>query len=170
MYNLFVNNGEMVGMIIAAIITFLGTVYIAVRTYNRSSYNVIHESSKWREELMKIASKNNIDIDDIYRMRASVYSTSSGAHPIDLLTIEYFKYIVPVNKACDNRISFEDREIARIICRGLLHINWIYNTRQLKYFKKRDSRKVYKKILFEILEYKSIDNSFTDFVSKKSNN
>lgn len=161
------NYYEMISAVAAAIIATWGSIYIAIKTFNRTSYSTIHESTDWRKELMKIASKSTLEKNDIYRMRASVYSTKSNSHKIDLLTIEYTEYIVSKYDKLEPVFSEEDMEIGRIICRGLLHINWIYNTRPNKNRKEYDSEKIYENILNEIVIYKEDKNKFIEYVSDK---
>lgn len=136
--------------LLAAIITFWGSVLLALWAYKKVSYNTIHESTGWREGLMKIASSSKINLDNIYRLRASVYPYTDGAHKLDRLSIQYCDYVIEEYSQALIDITPEDQELCRILCRGLLHINWIYNT---KHFKKRKADKIYENIEKELKTY-----------------
>ena len=158
------NMSEMIGMIIAALVGAL-IAYVGAK---KLPYNTIHESTNWRTELMKIASSKDITLNDIYRIRASVYSTSNGAYQTDKLAIHFFDYMIEKYGYHNENYSTEDKEYTRILCRGLLHINWIYNTRSFKYQKVGQSKKVYQNVLNELLFYKTKkveDNKFIKYVT-----
>lgn len=155
----------MIGVIVAAVLSVWGSVYIGIKTFNSISYSDIHESTDWRKNLMDIASKAEISLDDIYRMRASVYATKVNAYKIDYLTIRYCSYMISTYTNPESDFPSKDMEIGRIICRGLLHTNWVYNTKKIKKIKKSDGDEVYNNILNEILMCNSSENFFIRFVT-----
>ncbi|GET10180.1 hypothetical protein [Ligilactobacillus agilis] len=139
---------EVIGAIIGVLAT-LGGVILAFYLANRLTLNDSMDSkSGWRKELMNIASKDEITLADIYRIRASVryypypYSETNQlsfrwmSSLIINLCDEYFvetyrdKHVASYK--CSNSSNFqpnvtispENDEIVRIICRYLLKYHW----------------------------------------------
>lgn len=130
--------GALVNHIIPLVLPLVLTFYLA----NRLTLNDSMDSkSKWREHLYDIASKDKIELADIYRIRASLryhprsysetnkWSFSWMSSLISNLCDEYF---VGVYTSSRNRKSAqtnatvlpENDEIVRIICRYLLKVHW----------------------------------------------
>lgn len=139
--------GALVNRIIPLVLTF----YLA----NRLTLNDSMDSkSKWREHLYDIASKDKIELADIYRIRASLryyprsysetnkWSFSWMSSLISNLCDKYFvgvyknSNIQLVNKPHYNILP-ENDEIVRIICRYLLKVHWEARQRMVM-IRKRD--------------------------------
>lgn len=145
---------EIVGAIIGAVAT-LAAVILAFYLANRLTLNDSMDSkSKWREHLYDIASKDKIELADIYRIRASLryhprsYSETnkwSFSWMSSLISNLCDKYLVGVYKNSRNRKSAqtnstvlpENDEIVRIICRYLLKVHWEARQRMVM-FRRRD--------------------------------
>lgn len=137
---------EVIGAIIGAFAT-LGGIVLAFYLANRLALNDSMDSkSGWRKELMDIASKDEITLADIYRIRASVRyyphlkpTQLSFRWMTNLIIKLCDEYLVGIYK--DKRvrsyerengnnslskvtISPENDEIVRIICRYLLKYHW----------------------------------------------
>ena len=145
---------EIVGAIIGAVAT-LAAVILAFYLANRLTLNDSMDSkSKWREHLYDIASKDKIELADIYRIRASLryyprsYSETnkwSFSWMSSLISNLCDKYLVDVYRNSRNRkraqtnsaVLPENDEIVRIICRYLLKVHWEARQRMVM-FRRRD--------------------------------
>lgn len=149
---------EIVGAIIGAVAT-LAAVILAFYLANRLTLNDSMDSkSKWREHLYDIASKDKIELADIYRIRASLryyprsYSETnkwSFSWMSSLISNLCDKYLVGVYRNSRNRKRKRKRkssqtnslpendEIVRIICRYLLKVHWEARQRMVM-FRRRD--------------------------------
>ncbi len=145
---------EIVGAIIGAVAT-LAAVILAFYLANRLTLNDSMDSkSKWREHLYDIASKDKIELADIYRIRASLryYPRSyretnkwSFSWMSSLISNLCDKYLVDVYRNSRNRkraqtnsaVLPENDEIVRIICRYLLKVHWEARQRMVM-FRRRD--------------------------------
>ena len=147
---------EIVGAIIGAVAT-LAAVILAFYLANRLTLNDSMDSkSKWREHLYDIASKDKIELADIYRIRASLryYPRSyretnkwSFSWMSSLISNLCDKYLVDVyrnsrkrkrkRKSSQTNSLPENDEIVRIICRYLLKVHWEARQRMVM-FRRRD--------------------------------
>lgn len=145
---------EIVGAIIGAVAT-LAAVILAFYLANRLTLNDSMDSkSKWREHLYDIASKDKIELADIYRIRASLryyprsYSETnkwSFSWMSSLISNLCDKYLVDVyrnsrkrkRKSSQTNSLPENDEIVRIICRYLLKVHWEARQRMVM-FRRRD--------------------------------
>lgn len=143
---------EIVGAIIGAVAT-LAAVILAFYLANRLTLNDSMDSkSKWREHLYDIASKDKIELADIYRIRASLryyprsYSETnkwSFSWMSSLISNLCDKYLVGVYKnsrksaQTNSMVLPENDEIVRIICRYLLKVHWEARQRMVM-FRRRD--------------------------------
>lgn len=132
---------NVIGTIVGALLAF----YLA----NRLTLNDSMDSkSGWRKELMDIASKDEITLADIYRIRASVryypyqyckinkfsfrWMSSLTINLCDRYFVETYRDKHVASYKCSNSsnsqpnvtISPENDEIVRIICRYLLKYHW----------------------------------------------
>ena len=142
---------EVISILVAIVGVFatLGGVVLTFYLANRLALNDSMDSkSGWRKELMDIASKDEITLADIYRIRASVryypypYSETNQlsfrwmSSLIINLCDEYFvetyrdKHVVSYrydnssNSQPSVNVLSENDEIVRIICRYLLKVHW----------------------------------------------
>lgn len=131
--------------ILVAIMSALLIFYLA----NRLTLNDSMDSkSGWRKELMDIASKDEITLADIYRIRASVryypypysetnqlsfrWMSSLIINLCDKYFVEIYKNKHVVSYRCDNssnsqpsvNVLSENDEIVCIVCRYLLKVHW----------------------------------------------
>lgn len=120
--------GALLGAIFAGGFTILN---------NRDSLNdALDSKSGWREKIFDVASKNNIELDDIYRIRAALrfakYKETPPKFSTDWMTQQIISFCEDVisdqQKNHLKKISMFDQEIARIYCRYLLKIHWEYRT------------------------------------------
>lgn len=128
--------------------TFLGN-FINFHNKSRELQDSLDARSNWRINLVNIASKENISVEDIYRVRASLRNVKHNPLEIELYSFDFMTNVM-IN-ICDKLIkrydislkvgesqcqdrktlvaSHDDCEIIRICCRFLLKHHWEYLTK-----------------------------------------
>ena len=130
------------GQVITTIVALIG-LFVTINVNARSMKQILDGSSEWRKSLFKACSKKEIDMNDVHLLRTSLRYIK---HPSDSeeLSFNWFtnESITFCNNliACDYskkcfKLSYEDKEIVRLIIRCLLKNHWEYSNR---FYAKKD--------------------------------
>lgn len=136
------NYAPVIAACITSLVTFIG-FFVSSRTNVRSMKQILDGSSEWRKSLFKACSKKNIDMNDVHLLRTSLRYIK---HPSvsEELSFNWFtnESITFCNNliACDYskkhfKLSYEEKEIVRLIIRCLLKNHWEYSNR---FYAKKD--------------------------------
>lgn len=137
---------------IPLITLFLGTIlgnFISFHNKSRELQDSLDARSNWRVNLVNIASKENINLDDVYRLRAALRNVKHDSIEVEPYSFDFMTNVI-INicedtvRNCDcqtiesteqdkivNRYLTNDKdcEIIRICCRFLLKHQWEYLTK-----------------------------------------
>lgn len=115
----------LIGAILGGLISF--------RSNKENLNDSLDSKSGWRKQLFDIASKNEIVLDDVYRVRASLrYDKHKNERMIPFsfdwmsnLMIDYCEWLVEKRNCTINiKLTKTESEIIRIFCRYLLKNHW----------------------------------------------
>lgn len=134
----------------------LGTIlgnFISFHNKSRELQDSLDARSNWRVNLVDIASKECINLDDVYRLRAALRNVKHDPFEVELYSFDFMTNAIiniceTIINTYDTNIigkrkqeqyvkktyitNKNDREIIRICCRFLLKHQWEYLTKSYK--------------------------------------
>lgn len=127
--------GALIGALIGGIFTYMTT--------RNTLLDSLDSKSGWRKELFNVASKNEITLDDVFRIKAALRLEKHSAQDMKAYSFKFMTNVI-FNICLDliKRYDFEDtdernkkkeikkndREIVRVCARYLLKYHWDYLT------------------------------------------
>ncbi len=166
---------ELTSGLIGVLLTLIVTAFIIPRTNKKELADSLDSKSEWRKSLFQAASKENITMDDVYLLRASLrykaHSHSEGVD-IDSGSYEYELTFDNITKVmidfCDSleqksqiasanaSLSYQDQKKVRIYLRYLLKAHWEWNLHPDSFIlkHKKDKARIIRDVLEQIEEIK----------------
>ena len=113
--------------IIAGLLGGLIAIYVSFLTNNSS----LDGSSKWREELLNVASKYELEMDHVQRVRASLRMFKHAEDEVTIFSFDWFTNIMidELEPILENgKLSESDEKVVRLFANFLLKYHYEYQS------------------------------------------